>query len=75
MITRDNLKETINSLDAKDLNRIKNSTKEYAVIYLHTFNVGSYATVKLTNNYDRYKNVSNNGDVILELSDVLNLIN
>ena len=75
MITRDNLKETINSLAAKDLNRIKNSTKEYVVIYLHTFNVGSYATVKLTDNYDRYKNVSNNGDVILELSDVLNLIN
>ena len=75
MITRDNLKETINSLDTKDLNRIKNSTKEYIVLYLHTFNIGSYATVKLTNNYDRYKNVSHNGDVILELSDVLNLIN
>ena len=75
MITRDNLKEVINTLNAKDLNRIKNSTKEYAVIYLHLFNIGSYATIKLTNNYDRYKNVSNNGDVILELSDVLNLIN
>ena len=62
-------------MQSKDLNRIKNSTKEYVVIYLHTFNVGSYATVKLTDNYDRYKNVSNNGGVILELSDVLNLIN
>ena len=75
MITIDNLKEVINSLDVKDLNRIKNSTKEYVVLYLHTFNVGSYATVKLTNNCHLYRNVSHNGNVILDLSEVLNLIN
>lgn len=75
MITRENLKDVINSLSNKDKNRIKNTNKEYAVIELHIFNTGSYATVKLTNSYLRYQNVSNYGNCILETQDVLNLIN
>ena len=75
MITRENLQEVIQSIDAKDKKRIKNSTKEYCVIELHIFNTGSFATIKLTNNYTRYKNVSNYGNCILETQDVLNYIN
>lgn len=75
MITRENLKEVISLIDAKDKKRILNSNSEYCVIYLHTFNVGSYVSVKLTNDYSRYANVSNNGNCILETSEVINLLN
>lgn len=75
MITRDNLSEVVKSLDARAQNRLNNTTKEYCVIYLHTFNVGSYATITLTNDFDRYRNVSNNGDCILEVSEVIDIIN
>lgn len=75
MITRDNIKEIVNSLNTKEINRLKKSNKEYCVLTLHTFNVGSYATVQLTNNFDRYKNVSNYGNAILEISEVLTFLN
>ena len=75
MITRDNLKDVINSLSDRDKKRILNSSKEYAVLYLHTFNVGSYTTIRLTNDYNRYKNVSYNGDALLCTQHVQNLIN
>ena len=74
MITRSNISEVINSLSDKDKNRIKNTNKEYCVIYLHVFNVGSYATIKLTDNFSRYQNVSNDGNCILEISEVLNYL-
>ncbi len=65
MITRNNLGDVIRTLSNKDKKRILSSEKEYAVLYLHVFNTGCYATVRLTNDYNRYKNVSNNGDAIL----------
>ena len=74
MITRDNLRDVINSLSEKDKKRILNSDKEYAVLYLHIFNSGCYVTVRLTNDYNRYKNVSNNGNVILYTEEVQDLI-
>ena len=74
MITRENLKEVVNSLSDKDKKRVLNSSKEYAVLYLHVFNVGSYVTVRLTNDYSRYKNVSYNGDAILYTEEVQDLI-
>ena len=75
MITRNNLKDVINSLSDKDKKRVLNSSKEYTVLYLHTFNIGSYVTVRLTDNYNRYKNVSYNGDALLCTQHVQNLIN
>ena len=64
-----NLAEVIASLTAKDKKRIHSSTKEYVVIELHTFNVGSWASVKLTNDYNRHKNVSNHCGCILDTDD------
>lgn len=75
MITRENLNEVINSLSDKDKKRVLNSSKEYTVLYLHVFNVGSYVTIRLTNDYNRYKNVSNFGDAILYTEEVQDLIN
>lgn len=74
MITKNNLRDVINSLSEKDKKRILNSDKEYTVLYLHVFNTGSCVNVRLTNDYDRYKNVSNNGNAILYTQEVQNLI-
>jgi hypothetical protein len=74
MITKNNLRDVINSLSEKDKKRILNSDKEFTVLYLHIFNAGCYATVRLTNDYNRYKNVSNNGNAILYTKEVQDLI-
>ena len=74
MITRKNLRNVVNLLSEKDKKRILNSDKEYAVLCLHIFNIGCNVTVRLTNDYDRYKNVSNNGNAILYTQEVQNLI-
>jgi len=74
MITRNNLRDVVNSLSEKDKKRILNSDKEFTVLYLHIFNTGCYVTVRLTNDYDRYKNVSNSGNVILYTEEVRDLI-
>lgn len=68
MITRDNFKDVLKLISQKDIKRIKKSDKEYIVLMFHVFNVGSYVSVILTNDYNRYKNVSYNGNCILELS-------
>ena len=69
MITRNNLQDVIRTIDVRDQNRIRKSTKEYVVLILHTFNVGSYVQVILTDDYNRYKNVSSNGNCILSIDD------
>ena len=74
MITRENLKDVLKSLSDKDKKRVLNSYKEYTVLYLDIFNAGCYATIRLTDNFDRYKNVSNNGNAILYTEEVQNLI-
>ena len=70
MITTDNLTSVINQLPEKDKRRILKSDKEYCVLELHIFNAGSYTSCILTNNYDRYKNVSNHGNCILDTWEV-----
>ena len=74
MITRNNLRDVINSIPEKDKKRILNSDKEFTVLYLHVFNTGCNVTVRLTDDYNRYKNVSNNGNVILYTEEVQDLI-
>lgn len=69
MITRDNLTDVINSIKPKDKYRIAHTSKEYVVLILHTFNVGSWVEVILTNRYIIYQYVSKNGDCILESGD------
>lgn len=54
MITRENFEDVLASITPKDKKRINNSTKEYCIITLHVFNVGSFVTIKLT---DTFKNV------------------
>ena len=52
MITNlEELKNVLSTLNSIELKRIKNTDKEFIIISLHVFNVGYYATIKLTNKY------------------------
>jgi len=70
MITKDNILEVVKSIGKKDKKRIRNNWKfEYIVLYLCVVNVGSFVTIRLTNDYNRYKNVSKDGNCILSIDD------
>ena len=69
MITRENIIEVIKNLSNKDKKRLKNTSKEYAVLRLHCFNVGCIIELILTNDFIRYQNVSNEGNCILDTND------
>ena len=71
MITLGNIKEVVESVSEKDKKRIANTNKAYIVLKLHCFNAGSIVEVILTNNDNRYKNVSYNGDCLLEIDDAI----
>ncbi len=75
MITRHNLADVIKAITPSDKKRILNTNKEYIVIYLHVFNSGSFVSIRLTDDFNRYKNVSNEGNAILYNDEVINLIN
>ena len=74
MITAENLQDVINSLSKKDKKRVLNSEKEFTVLCLHVFNTGAFATIHLTNDYNKYKNVSDKGDALLYTEEVQTLI-
>lgn len=71
MITRQNLTDVLKSIRPQDKKRIFNTDKEYCVIYLNTYNSGHSVDITLTNDHNRYKNVSNDGNCILEIDDIL----
>ena len=74
MITRENLTDVISMIKNKDKKRILKSNKEFCVLELLTFNVGSYVTIKLTDDFNRYKNVSDHGNCILNIEEVKELV-
>lgn len=75
MITKDNLLDVLAQISAKDKKRIiENFDKEYIVIWLHIFNIGSYVTIRLTNDFSRYQNVSKDGNAILYAEEVKELL-
>ena len=74
MITRDNFQDVVNQLTTRTKKRILDSDKEYCVLYLHVFNVGSYTTARLTDDFNRYKNVSDRGNVILETQEIQEML-
>ena len=69
MITQANIQGIVEGLTPKQKKRIANSTKEYVTLELHCFNVGCYTTIKLTSDYNRYKNLYKEGNCILPLDD------
>ncbi len=75
MITHHNLKELLSTLNKKQLERIQKTNKCYIVLYCHVFNVGSFLTYRLTDNFNRYKNVSYNGNAILYTDEILYYVN
>lgn len=74
MITRENLRDVIDSLPEKTKRRILTSEKYYVVLTLHVFNTGGYATAKLTNDYGRYQHAWKHGNCILCTEDVRSIL-
>jgi len=48
MITKDNLKYAIQTVSPNDIDVAINGSKDYIKFELHTFNVGSFATIEET---------------------------
>lgn len=71
MITYENIQEVVNMITPKDRKRMQNTSKEYIVLYLSYSNCCAWVTITLTNDFNRYKNVANNGNCILELEDAI----
>ena len=74
MITQDNLDEVVAQMSSRDKAKVKYSDKEYCVLYLSIFNVGSTTTIRLTDDYNRYKNVSKDGNCLLEREDIVKIL-
>lgn len=71
MITRDNFNEVLGLISEKDKKRLLLTSKEYVVIELHITNACVWVTIKLTDNWYRYQNVSAHGNCILEVGEVV----
>jgi hypothetical protein len=75
MITHRNFKLIVDSLSDKDKKRILNSNKEFCVLILHVFNAGYTVNCILTNNYIRYQNAGNQGNAIVPIEEVAEILN
>ena len=75
MITHSNFKLIVESLSTRDKKRVLNSNKEFCVLILHIFNTGYTVTCILTNNYIRYQNVGNQGNTIVPIEQVIEILN
>lgn len=74
MITIDNLYEVIASMTERDKRRVLNSRKSHVVLKLHVTNSSHSVHVTITNDEDRYRNVSYYGDCILTIDEVINIL-
>jgi hypothetical protein len=75
MITRDNLNEIVKFLTKKQINKIKNTNKEY--VYLDLFLTNSIASVSITctNNLTKYNNLaSKTGNILFDVVDLRALL-
>jgi len=65
MITRENLKAVINLLPAKKKEKILADTREYCALYLYAGATGCWSYAWLTNNYERFSHIKNDGNVVV----------
>ena len=74
MITRENLKAVINLLPVKKKEKILADTREYCALYLYCSNGGCWANAWLTNNYERFSHIIEDGNAILYTEDVQQIL-
>jgi len=77
MITKENLKDVLNQISLQDKIKIIDSNKEYCVVELHVFNVGSYTSIKLIDDIDseKFDQLVSNGNCLLETQEVIDILN
>jgi len=74
MITKQNLKELIQTIEPATIQEALNNTGDYLLIECHTFNVGSFATIEAVRySPDTEDNASANGNLLIDKDDFLRL--
>ena len=75
MITKDNLKYAINTVDPVRIRMAINGSKDYIKFELHTFNTGSYATIEEADyNKEDEHNLQSNGQIYCDKDTFLQLL-
>ena len=76
MLTRNNIKNVVNSLDdeTKDMLREQVYIYEYALLSLHVFNVGSYAAIDDITNDVPHDFESNGNNAYLPISELVDIL-
>jgi len=75
MITKDNLKYAIQTVSPDDIDVAINGSKDYIKFELHTFNVGSFATVEETDyNEEEEEELQSNGQIYCDKDAFLQLL-
>lgn len=77
MITSNNIKEVLQSLDKEQIEAFySDQTTDTYVLFLHTFNVGSYASLEpFYVSYDSQSEIEDNGGILLYFDELAQLFN
>jgi hypothetical protein len=74
MITKEIFKYLIQTINPETLQQEIDSTGDYLLLEMHTFNVGSYGTIKsLDYDEEEERRANDNGDLFMDKDDFLRL--
>lgn len=75
MITKDNIKEVLSSLQEEDIHQAMDSDKDYVAVRLHTFNAGYKATIEPMDysDEDEVLEVVESGNILIDKNEFLRL--
>lgn len=75
MITPYNFTHALQTIDIADINEVINGNKDYIKLELHTFNIGSFATIEEVD-YDEeeHESVTSNGNLYCDKDEFLRLV-
>lgn len=74
MITKDNIKEVLSSLNEEDVHRTMSSDKDYVSVYVHIFNTGYYSTIEPVDYTEEVEEeVIGSGNLLIDKDDLLRL--
>jgi hypothetical protein len=76
MITKDNLKELIQTIKPSDIDAAINGKGDYILLQMHIFNVGAFATIESMDYNEDTENIANGiGNLFVDKDSFLQLAN
>jgi hypothetical protein len=76
MITKDNIKELVQTISTDTLHDAINSPCDYILFWAHTFNAGSFATIEAMHyNEQTEQEANDNGQLFCDKDTFLQLLN